>query len=170
MIGCLLYAILASRADLCASVIILSRYQSDANECVLRANKRILRYVKGTVDHKLVYNSDNNDVLVGYVDADWGRDCSDRKSTTGFASNYLGVLLPGAQGSKIDNQSAIKAAKSTEGHRRLKHIDIKYNFIREALSANIVEISYLKSEDQIADTFTNSLAKDRFCKFRKLVG
>lgn len=85
--GCLMYAVSGTRPDLCYSVSLLSRYQSSGNEAVLEALKRVLRYVKGTLNLKLVYKrkslSELN-VLSGCVDANWAGDDIYRKSTSGF--------------------------------------------------------------------------------------
>jgi hypothetical protein len=50
----------------------------------LNAAKRILRYIKGTINEGMFYTSSKNFNLVGYSDSDWGRDLDERKSTTGF--------------------------------------------------------------------------------------
>ncbi|KAG6524677.1 hypothetical protein ZIOFF_014612 [Zingiber officinale] len=47
--------------------------------------KRILRYVRGTLNHGLFYSHSNNSQLVGYSDSDWGGDCDDWRSTSDFA-------------------------------------------------------------------------------------
>ena len=54
-----------------------------------KAAKRILRYLKGTIDYGLLYSFSNEFKLVGYSDSDWAGDLDDRKSTTGFVF-YLG--------------------------------------------------------------------------------
>jgi len=46
--------------------------------------KRILRYIKGTINFGLLYSVSNYYKLVEYSDNDWGRDIDDRKSITGF--------------------------------------------------------------------------------------
>lgn len=46
--------------------------------------KRILRYIKGTIDFSLVYNANNENMVTGYCDADWAGDTGDRKSTSGY--------------------------------------------------------------------------------------
>lgn len=49
---------------------------------------------------------------------------------------------------------------------RTKYIDMRYHFIREKIETGLVKVSYLKSEDQLADLFTKVLPKDRFIKLR----
>jgi hypothetical protein len=49
-----------------------------------KALKRILRYIKGTIDFGLFYEYYNSFELVGYSDSDWVGDMDDRKSITSF--------------------------------------------------------------------------------------
>ena len=49
------------------------------------AVKRILRYLKGTANHGLVYSKrDDDSTVIGFSDADWAGDVYDRKSTSGY--------------------------------------------------------------------------------------
>lgn len=85
LIGCLLYAMLCTRPDLCISLNILSKYQSKSNKELWQSLKRVLRYIKGTIEIKLIYKRcDFVEKLIGYVDADWATDETDRRSTTGY--------------------------------------------------------------------------------------
>lgn len=74
------------------AVSILSRFQDRANETLLVALKRVLRYIKHTINYKLIYKC-NNDKLLGYCDADWGGDLRDRKSTTGYCFIFSNCLI-----------------------------------------------------------------------------
>lgn len=56
------------------------------------AVKRILWYLKGTLDYGLKFTRASNFSLCCYADADWATDLSDRKSTSGFCV-YLGPNL-----------------------------------------------------------------------------
>jgi hypothetical protein len=40
----------------------------------LNATKRILHYIKGTINEGMLYTSSKNFNLIGYLDSDWGRD------------------------------------------------------------------------------------------------
>jgi len=48
----------------------------------LNAAKRILCYIKGTINEGMFYASSKTFNLVGYLDSDWGRDLDERKSIT----------------------------------------------------------------------------------------
>ena len=58
----------------------------------------------------------------------------------------------------IDNQSAIRLAKNPMYHKRSKHIEIKWHWLREKVGEqNLVELVYVRSADNTADIFTKAL-------------
>ena len=91
MIGSLLY-LTASRPDIMFSVGLCARFQSCPKESHLKAVKRILRYLKGSVNLVLWYPSGDSFDLIGFADADYVGYLVDRKSTSGMA-NFLGPCL-----------------------------------------------------------------------------
>jgi len=56
-----------------------------------------------------------------------------------------------------DNESALKLANNPEFHKRSKHIDITYHFIREAILDKKVDLIYVNTKKQLADGFTKAL-------------
>ena len=93
MIGNLLY-LTASRPDISYSVRVCARYQANLKESHMTALKRIINYVKTTVEFDVWYSKDINDVLTGYSDADWARNANDRKSTSGGCFYVGNNLFP----------------------------------------------------------------------------
>ena len=69
-----------------------------------------------------------------------------------------------------DNQSAIAIARNPQFHGRVKHINIKYHFIREQLAHNIIQLQYCQTAEMIADIFTKGLARIKFEKLRQMAG
>lgn len=65
----------------------------------------------------------------------------------------------------VDNQSAIYVSKNPEQHRKLKHIDLKYHFIRDKVRKQIVVLRYICTDRQLADIFTKCLNREKFKKF-----
>ena len=55
MVGSLLYASIATRPDIAQAVGAVSKYNSNPSEAHLTAVKRIMRYLKGTIDIALYY-------------------------------------------------------------------------------------------------------------------
>ena len=86
LVGSLLYLALTSRPDILFSVNILSQLQEKPTVAAWLGLKRILRYLKGSLNFKLVYKKCNslNFSLNLYVDADWAANSIDRKSMTGY--------------------------------------------------------------------------------------
>lgn len=62
----------------------------------------------------------------------------------------------------VDNQSAIKLAKNPEFHKRTKHIDVKFHFIREKVANREIEVKYVPTKCQRADVFTKALPRIQF--------
>lgn len=60
-----------------------------------QAVKWILRYVKGSVSHGLLFDQQGIDstILEGYVDADYAADCDRRRSLSGYVFVYFGNLV-----------------------------------------------------------------------------
>jgi hypothetical protein len=61
-----------------------------------------------------------------------------------------------------DNQGALKVAYNQEMHRKMKHIAIRYWYIREAKTNGVINTSYVSTQEQLADTFTKPLPAPRF--------
>jgi hypothetical protein len=74
-----------SRPDIFYSVSVISKFMHDPRKSHLIATKRILRYIKGTMDFGLLFpygtKSEVNE-LIGYSDSDWCGDLTDRRSTS----------------------------------------------------------------------------------------
>lgn len=66
----------------------------------------------------------------------------------------------------VDNQSTIKLIHNPIYHKRTKHIDIRYNFIREKVEQNIIVIKYVESSIQLADFLTKALPYGKFVQNR----
>ena len=65
-----------------------------------------------------------------------------------------------------DNTSAINLTENPIQHSKTKHIEIRHHFIRDHIQKGDIEIMFLKTENQLVDLFTKSLARDRFNKLR----
>ena len=86
-IGMLLYLAVGTRPDIAFAVNYLSRFVTCYDESHWAAVKRLARYLKGTGNIGVTYNSMGNEdskELVGFGDADWGNDEVDRKSVSGY--------------------------------------------------------------------------------------
>ena len=85
-VGSLMYLMVCTQPDIAYAVGKVSRYMSNPGKIHWEAIKWILRYVKGTMRHGLVFDTSSSQAstLIGYVDADFAQDLDKRRSTTGF--------------------------------------------------------------------------------------
>lgn len=82
-VGSLMYIMVATRPDLAFPQSVVSQHMARSESMHWVAIKRIMRYLKGTMDLKLCFGG-NDIALKGYCDVDWAGDASDRRSTTGY--------------------------------------------------------------------------------------
>ena len=213
MVGGLRYLV-NTRPDIAFSVGIVSRYMEHPTIIHLNAIKRILRYIKGTVQYGLVYSSHSgNNLIRGFLDSDLGGTVDDRKSTGGMAyylnesliswvsqkkrcvalslceaefmaataatcqgiwlRNVLNQIRVGSIGPVtlfIDNKSAIDLEKNPVFHGRSKHIDIRYQFIRECVERGEIVVKHISSDKQREDCLTKALTTIKFERSCSLLG
>lgn len=62
----------------------------------------------------------------------------------------------------LDNQGSIKLIVNEVVNSRIKHLDVKYMFIRETYCNKLIKFDYIETKSQIADILTKSLAKTQF--------
>ena len=96
LVGALLYLANLTRVDICYAVLQLSRGMARPNSTDLVAEKRVLRYLRGTTNFKLKYGSQRQSAtqavtVTGYSDATWG-SLDDARSVTGYLV-YVGTSL-----------------------------------------------------------------------------
>lgn len=65
--------------------------------------KRILRYVKGTLSHRLHFSYATKSSLIGYSDIDWARCIKTRRSTYGY-SIFFGGKQPTISSSSCESE------------------------------------------------------------------
>jgi hypothetical protein len=146
-----------------------------------------------------------NNILYGYVDADWAADRDNRRSRAGYVFklgqsiiSWTSVLEPTVALSSAeselmaatlatkqavylrdllefmgyaqhkptiifeDNTACIRLSKHSEFHKRTKHIDIRWFYVREKYMSNEIVLQKVLSRDNIADIFTKILTTTQF--------
>lgn len=213
LIGSLMYLAIGTRPDIAHSVSVASRFLESPTVVHERAAKRILRYIKNTINIGILYLNSDTDELTAFSDADYAGDMDTRRSTSGsafmFGSSIISwsserqksVSLSTTESEYIaasqcvkeliwlsslfreilnvkelkivlymDNQSAIRLVKNPEFHKRSKHIDVRYHFIREKFEEKMFDLKYICTNDMLADIFTKALAAPKFNVFVKKLG
>ncbi|GKF60889.1 hypothetical protein Tco_0177675, partial [Tanacetum coccineum] len=90
-IGSLMY-LTSSRPDIVQAICYCARYQARPTEKHLKEVKRIVRYLRGTINMGLWYPKDSGFELIAFSDADHAGCFDTRKSTSGgiqFLSDKL---------------------------------------------------------------------------------
>lgn len=70
----------------------------------------------------------------------------------------------------VDNASAIKIVKNPIFHRRSKHIEVRFHFVRECYQKKLLKIEHVSSNDQLADILTKPIPRVQYERLRKLLG
>jgi hypothetical protein len=58
-----------------------------------------------------------------------------------------------------DNAGAIALTKNAKHNSRVKHIDIRYHYIRERVEEGDIEVRHVNSANNLADMFTKQLSR-----------
>ena len=69
-----------------------------------------------------------------------------------------------------DNQGTIAMSKNPVLHKRTKHVDIKFRFVREKIQDKTIELKYCPTHEMVADMFTKPLPRRRFESLRARLG
>ncbi|XP_075479527.1 secreted RxLR effector protein 161-like [Primulina tabacum] len=212
MVGSLMY-LTATRPDLMFAVSLISRFMARPTQLHFAITKRILRYLKGTVDHGVFYKRGGTSDLVAFTDSDYAGDIGDSKSTSGYVFMMCGgavawssrkqpiVTLSTTEAEFVaaaacacqaiwmrrilkeighvqddgmllmcDNTSTIKLSKNPVLHGRSKHIRVRFHFLRDLTKEGAVELVWIGTRDQLADSMTKPLKLEDFQRIREKLG
>ncbi|KAJ0726306.1 putative RNA-directed DNA polymerase [Helianthus annuus] len=168
---------------------------------------RIMRYLKGTIGHGVLFKSNGHLKIQGYTDADWAGDKRGRRSTSGYFTLVGGnlvtwrskkqkvvalsraeaefrgiarglteilwirkllteVAFPPTEPTRImcDNKAAIQISENPVQYNRTKHVEVDIHFIKEKLESGMLELPFVRSEDQLADILTKAVNERIFSK------
>ena len=91
----LTYAMTTTRPDIAQASGSVNQFCSNPGGEHWQSVKRILRYIKGTINLGIEFNGSKNDQiqLIGYGDADWGGNLDGRKSQSGYLFSICGGII-----------------------------------------------------------------------------
>ncbi|GKA14734.1 hypothetical protein Tco_0694380 [Tanacetum coccineum] len=148
----------------------------------LATARRVLRYVKGTINFGIFYRKGGNKELIVFMDGDYASDKVDKKSTLGYvflmssgavswcSTKQTLVTLSTTKAEFIAAASTIRLSKNPLMHGRSKHIDVRFHFLRELVNDGVVELVHCSTQGQVAAILRNPLKFDAFLKLRQLLG
>ena len=62
----------------------------------------------------------------------------------------------------VDNTGAIELARNWSTSGRTKHIDVQFHYLRELVEQGMMELKFVRSENNTADIFTKNLSTNLF--------
>jgi hypothetical protein len=65
----------------------------------------------------------------------------------------------------VDNQSSIALGKTGEFHKRSKHIDVKFHYVRDQVDKKLISTPFLPSTEMLADPLTKSVGPEQHQRF-----
>eukprot|EP00253_Pinus_taeda_P014939 PITA_14939 len=177
IVGSLMY-LTATRPEIMHAVSLISRFMERPKENHWQTTKRILRKsTLGYVFHmgsRAISWASKKQLVVSLSTAE-------EEYVAATAAAYEAVWLRRVlinlcheqeNGTTIycDNSSAISLSRNSVFHKKTKHIDTKFHFIRELVNNGEIVLQHCRTEDQLADILTKPLAKKTFYHFRKCLG
>ncbi|KAD4584477.1 hypothetical protein E3N88_22078 [Mikania micrantha] len=92
LVGKLIY-LSHTRPDIAYAVGVVSQFMHQPQSAHMEAVLRIIRYLKGTTGHGVLFKSNGHLEIQAYTDADWAGDVGDRRSTSGYFTLVGGNLV-----------------------------------------------------------------------------
>ena len=213
LIGKLQYLTTATRPDIAFAVNRLAAYTANPSLIHYTAAKRILRYLKGTINLRLTYtNSPETESFYGYSDAAYA-NADGYKSTSGYVfiaggaaitwgsrkqttialssteAEYvalsecsreamwlrhlygeLGYVQKGPTLLLGDNDGSIAMTRNPQFHKRSKHVDIRWHWVRDLVQDGLITINDCRDPEQTADILTKALQRQKHTKHTKELG
>ncbi|GJZ76173.1 ribonuclease H-like domain-containing protein [Tanacetum coccineum] len=133
-----------TRPDISYAVQQVCLYMHDPRKPHFSALKRILRYVRGTLNYGLQLFLSSTTDLVAYSDADWAGCPTTRRSTLGYfvflGNNILSWYSkrqPTLSRSSVEPEyhGVANVVAETFQHQRTNHIEIDIHFVRDLVVA-----------------------------------
>ena len=215
-VGTLQYLATTTRPDIFYAVGVLARFNTNPGVKHWKAVQHLFRYLKGSLDYKLVYGptaNDSSQLFITYTDADHGGNPDNGRSTGGYAviiggaavswssrlqsvvslstteAEYIAAVEAGKEiiwmrtllsefgftitspsHLLIDNNSAVTVAKNPEHHGRMKHLDLRYHWLRDTVAAGHISPQHIPTTLQAADIFTKPLKRQKIDVCLDLLG
>jgi hypothetical protein len=70
----------------------------------------------------------------------------------------------------IDNQSALSVAKNPEHHEYMKHLDLQFYWLRDAVDKKVMSVMYCPTDQMPADLLTKALTMVKVKECCRMLG
>lgn len=160
LIGKLMYLACGTRPDIAFTV---SKHNADPRKGHLRAAKRVVRYLKGTMNMGLTFGRETNWMsrdpppygLLGFADSNFAGDPEDRKSVMGYCFFLNGAVVSwSSKKQRIVSTSTTEAEYIALGHASREAVWIR-RFINE-MELEIVDGITLNGDNEMSIALTKN--------------
>ena len=165
LIGKLMYLACGTRPDIAFVVGQLSKHNVDPRKRHLRAAKRVVRYLKGTMEMGLIFGRETANRhprepppygLIGYADSNFAGDPEDRKSVMGYCSFLNGAVVSwSSKKQRTVSTSTTEAEYIALGHAAREAVWIK-RFVHEMRLEKAVENLTLHGDNEMSIALTKN--------------
>ncbi|GJU36772.1 ribonuclease H-like domain-containing protein [Tanacetum coccineum] len=159
-----------TRLDLSYDVQPSCLYMHDPREPHLAALKRILHYVRGTLEFVCYHGLQRENPLFYAIVLKLNiGDVANVVAETAWLHNLLQELHTPPMSATLvysDNVSAVYLSANSLQHQLTKHIEIDIPFVRDMVAMAHIRVLHVSSRYQYADIFTKGLPAALFEKFR----
>ncbi|GJZ13857.1 hypothetical protein Tco_0549087 [Tanacetum coccineum] len=136
----------------------------------MKAVLEIIRYLKGTPGHGVLFKQNGHLETQLYTDADWAGDKGDRRSTSGYLT-LVGVNIVTWRSKKQKVMALSSAEAEFRGIARgitevlwIRKLLTEIGYppqepskVMKKLEAKIITLPFVRSEDQLADVLTKAV-------------
>eukprot|EP00253_Pinus_taeda_P024839 PITA_24839 len=177
-----------SHPDICSAVNTLSQHMVEPHHTHWIGAKNLLRYLRGTITHGLRYTI--GDVrLHGYIDVDWVSKKQKSVALSTAEAEYIVASTAPCEAVWLqnlfselfgfttdtnailcDNQSGIRLSENPIFYDCSKHIDIRYQYIRDMAQRGAIRLQHIGTDEQVTNILTKPLGKVKFLTFRERLG
>eukprot|EP00253_Pinus_taeda_P006688 PITA_06688 len=186
IVGSLMY-LTTFRPDIMYAVSLISRFMERPKEAHWQAAKRILSDCAGSVDDRKSTSSYVFHMGSGAIS--WASKKQSIVALSTVEAEYVVAPAAACQGVWMrrmlrslgqeqakatvifcDNSSAIALSKNSVFHKRTKHIDTRFHYIRELVNNGEIVLEHCSTQEQVADILTKPLDQKSFEFLRKCLG
>ncbi|TFY52252.1 hypothetical protein EVJ58_g10120 [Rhodofomes roseus] len=111
-------------------------------------------------------------VSTSTTEAEYIASCESAKEAVWlrFLLDGIGFTQPVATVMRVDSTSAMSLSTDSTFHARVKHVDIKWHYLREVVAAKKLALQHVPGHLNVADAFTKPLERKQFLTLRARMG
>ncbi|XP_074266722.1 uncharacterized protein LOC141590003 [Silene latifolia] len=182
IIGSVMFLMNCTRPDIAYAVSRLSRYTHNPSAEHWNALRRLLKYLKGTVDlcNDEIHSTSGYVFTLGGGAISWKSAKQTCIASSTMESEFVALELAGQEadwlrnlladvpmwGGQVapvsllcDSKAAIGVAKNNVYNGKRRHIRIRHGVVKQLLKNGVIALDYVKSERNLADPFTKGLTR-----------